>query len=167
MTAKETASVPAMHPLAFRKMTPDDADAVARVEAACFPVPWSRESFWREASNENTSYLLAINEETKDVIGYAGCWILADEAQITNVAILPAYRGQGAGTRLMAASIEAARARGATAMTLEVRPSNTPALALYHHFGFKEAGRRKGYYSDNGEDAIIMWNTALATAPIS
>ena len=110
MTAKETASVPAMHPLVFRKMMPDDADAVARVEAACFPVPWSRESFWREASNENTSYLLAIDEETKDVIGYAGCWILADEAQITNVAILPAYRGEGAGTRLMAASIKAARA---------------------------------------------------------
>lgn len=151
--------------LTFRKMTPDDADAVARVEATCFPVPWSRESFWREASNENTSYILAIDAATGDVIGYAGCWIVADEAQITNVAILPAYRGCGAGTRLMAASIEAALARGATAMTLEVRPSNAPALALYRHFGFTEAGRRKGYYSDNGEDAIIMWNTKLADAP--
>ncbi len=69
--------------LSFRKMVPDDADAVARVEAACFPVPWSRESFWREASNENTSYILAIDETTGEVVGYAGCWILADEAQIT------------------------------------------------------------------------------------
>ena len=145
----------------FRKMVPEDADAVARVEAACFPVPWSRESFWREASNEHTSYILAVDTETNEIIGYAGCWILGDEAQITNVAILPEYRGCGAGTQLMAASIAAACARGATAMTLEVRPSNAPALALYHHFGFAEVGRRKGYYSDNGEDAIIMWNTRL------
>ena len=148
--------------LSFRKMVPDDADAVARVEAACFPVPWSRESVWREASNENTSYILAIDEGTGEVVGYAGCWILGDEAQITNVAILPDFRGCGAGTQLMAASIAASVKRGATAMTLEVRPSNAPALALYHHFDFEEVGRRKGYYSDNGEDAIIMWNTKLA-----
>ena len=148
--------------LSFREMVPDDADAVARVEAACFPVPWSRESFWREAANQNTCYLLVIDEENENpVIGYAGCWILSGEAQITNVAILPAYRGQGVGTQLMAAIIAAAKARGATAMTLEVRPSNTPALALYHHYGFREAGRRKGYYSDNGEDALILWNTKL------
>lgn len=148
--------------LSFRQMVPDDADAVARVEAASFPVPWSRESFWREASNEHTRYVLACDEEAATpVIGYAGCWILAGEAQITNVAILPAYRGQGVGTQLMAAVIAAAKERGASAMTLEVRPSNAPALALYHHYGFQEAGRRKGYYSDNGEDAIIMWNTKL------
>ena len=145
---------PKSRKLSFRKMVPDDADAVARVEAACFPVPWSRESFWREASNENTSYLVAVDEAAGEIIGYVGCWILADEAQITNVAILPAYRGKGIGTQLFAASIKAA-------MTLEVRPSNAPALALYHHFGFTEAGRRKHYYSDNGEDAIIMWNTKL------
>ncbi len=148
--------------LAFRQMVPEDADAVARVEAASFPVPWSRESFWREASNEHTCYVLVCDETAAEpVIGYAGCWILAGEAQITNVAILPAYRGRGIGTQLMAAVIAAAKERGATAMTLEVRPSNVPALALYHHYGFREAGRRKGYYSDNGEDAIIMWNTKL------
>lgn len=143
----------------FREMVPDDADAVAAVEAACFPVPWSRESFWREASNEHTCYRLAVADE--QVVGFAGCWVTCDEAQITNIALLPDWRGQGLGTRLMADLMAAAKARGCTAMTLEVRPSNTAALALYHHYGFQEAGRRKGYYTDNGEDAIIMWLTRL------
>ena len=146
--------------LRFREMVPEDAGAVAEVEKESFPTPWSRESFWREASNENTCYLLALDGEK--VIGYAGCWISFGEAQITNIAIARAYRGKGIGTQLMEAVIRASMARGCTAMTLEVRPSNAPALALYHHYGFREAGRRKGYYSDNGEDAIIMWNTKLA-----
>ncbi|MDD6119128.1 MAG: ribosomal protein S18-alanine N-acetyltransferase [Selenomonadaceae bacterium] len=145
--------------VSFREMVPDDADAVAAVEAACFPVPWSRESFWHEASNEHTCYRLAVADE--QVVGFAGCWVTCDEAQITNIALLPDWRGQGLGTRLMADLMAAAKARGCTAMTLEVRPSNTAALALYHHYGFKEAGRRKGYYTDNGEDAIIMWLTRL------
>ena len=145
--------------LTFREMKPEDADAVEAVEKACFAIPWSRESFWKEAANENTCYLLALDGE--QVIGYAGCWISFEEAQITNIAIAPDYRGQKVGTRLMAELIRLVKERGVTAMTLEVRPSNAPALALYHHYGFQEAGRRKGYYSDNGEDAIIMWNTKL------
>ena len=145
--------------LTFREMKPEDADAVEAVEKACFAIPWSRESFWKEAANENTCYLLALDGE--QVIGYAGCWISFEEAQVTNIAIAPDYRGQKVGTRLMAELIRLVKERGVTAMTLEVRPSNAPALALYHHYGFREAGRRKGYYSDNGEDAIIMWNTKL------
>ncbi len=145
--------------MAFREMIPEDADAVAQIEKSCFPVPWSRQSFWEEASHEHTLYWLALDEEK--VIGYAGCWILAGEAQITNVAISPEYQGKGVGTQLMKSMIEVAKKRGATAMTLEVRPSNASALALYKKFGLKSVGRRKGYYSDNGEDAIIMWNTNL------
>ena len=145
--------------LKFREMVPDDADAVELVEKACFAIPWSRESFWREAANENTSYTLALDGDK--VIGYAGCWISFEEAQITNVAILPEYRGRGAGTQLMAAAIRAVKERGVTAMTLEVRPSNVPARALYARYGFQEAGIRRGYYHDNGEDAIIMWTTKL------
>ena len=77
--------------LSFRAMKPDDAAAVETVERASFRIPWSRESFWREASNANTCYILALDAET--VIGYVGCWILSGEAQITNIAILPDYRG--------------------------------------------------------------------------
>ena len=80
--------------LTFREMKPEDADAVEAVEQACFAIPWSRESFWKEAANENTCYLLALDGE--QVIGYAGCWISFEEAQITNIAIAPDYRGQHA-----------------------------------------------------------------------
>ena len=145
--------------LNFREMRPEDADAVEVVEKACFAIPWSRESFWKEAANENTCYLLAL--DGANVIGYAGCWISFEEAQITNIAIAPEYRGQGVGTALMAKLIALVKDRGVTAMTLEVRPSNAPARALYAHYGFREAGVRKKYYHDNGEDAIIMWNTKL------
>ena len=147
--------------MSFREMAPGDAEQVEMVEKACFAIPWSRQSFWEEAANENTLYLLALDGE--EVIGYAGTWILAGEAQVTNVAILPEYRGQGVGTSLMKELVRRVRERGAAAMTLEVRPSNVPALALYRKFGMKEAGRRKGYYADNGEDAIIMWNTDLSS----
>jgi len=145
--------------LEFREMAPEDADAVEVVEKTCFAIPWSRESFWKEAQNENTLYLLALDGER--VIGYVGCWISYDEAQITNVAVLPEYRGRHIGTRMFGEIIERVKEKGVTAMTLEVRPTNAPALALYKGYGFKEAGRRPKYYQDNGEDAIIMWNTKL------
>ena len=143
----------------FREMAPEDADAVEIVEKACFAIPWSRESFWKEAQNENTLYLLALDGER--VIGYVGCWISYEEAQITNVAVAPAYRGRHVGTEMMAELIRRVKEKGVTALTLEVRPSNEPALALYRNYGFKEAGRRPRYYQDNGEDAIIMWNTKI------
>ena len=143
----------------FREMVPEDAAGVEAVEKASFAIPWSRQSFWEEAANERTCYLLALDETA--IIGYAGVWIIDDEAQITNVAIAPAYRGQGVGTKLMAEIIQTAKRRGAARMTLEVRPSNAAALALYAAFGFKSAGRRPHYYQDNGEDAVIMWNMKL------
>ncbi len=145
--------------LSFREMAPEDAEQVEQVEKACFAIPWSRQSFWEEAANENTVYILALDGDR--VIGYAGTWLVAGEAQITNVAVAPAYRGRGVGTGLMEELVRRSKERGATAMTLEVRPSNAPALALYAKFGMKSVGRRKGYYADNGEDAVIMWNTKL------
>ena len=145
--------------LSFREMLPADAEAVEIVEKASFAVPWSRKSFWEEAANEQTCYLLALDDER--VIGYAGMWLVLDEAQITNVAIHPDHRGQKIGLALLKEMIKEAVKRGAERMTLEVRPSNVAALALYTSLDFQDCGRRPGYYQDNGEDAIIMWNLNL------
>ena len=143
----------------FREMIPEDAAAVEIVEKASFAVPWSRKSFWEEAANEQTCYWLALSDE--EIIGYAGCWLVLDEAQITNIAIHPDFRGQKIGRALLQEIIKEAVQRGAERMTLEVRPSNLVALKLYKSFDFKDCGRRPGYYQDNGEDAIIMWNLEL------
>ena len=154
---KTTAEAAGM--ITFRRMLPEDAAGVEVVERACFSMPWSRESFWEQAASEKAYYLLALAGEK--IIGYAGAWILLDEAHITNVAIDPAYRGQKIGRAMMCRLIEIVRELGATAMTLEVRPSNAAAVTLYEKLGFKSAGLRPGYYEDNGEAAMIMWLTNL------
>ena len=143
----------------FRKMTQDDADAVAAIEEQSFAMPWKRDDFWREAKNELATYI--VGELDGKVVAYAGAWVSFNQAEVMSVAVAPEFRGQGLGTLLFAELIKAVKARGATAITLEVRPSNTAAIKLYENFGLRSVGRRKGYYLDNGEDALIMWNTKL------
>lgn len=143
----------------FRTLLPEDAEGVANVERESFPTPWSREDFWREASNDFACYIVALDDA--EIIGFGGCWISFEEAQVTNIALTSARRGQGLGRVLMTRLMCAAAARGAERMTLEVRPSNTPALRLYEGLGFAAIGVRKRYYQDNDEDAILMWHTKL------
>ena len=143
----------------FRAMTTDDAEAVAALESKCFAMTWSREDFWRETRNELATYI--VGELNGRIVAYAGAWVSFEQAEVMHVAVEPKFRGQGLGTLLFGALIEAVKLRGATSITLEVRPSNTPAVKLYENFGLKSVGRRKGYYLDNGEDALIMWNTKL------
>ena len=143
----------------FRTLLPEDAEGVARVERESFPTPWSREDFWREASNDFACYIVALDD--MEIIGFAGCWISFEEAQVTNIALTSAQRGRGLGKVLMAKLMRVAAERGAERMTLEVRPSNTSALRLYEGLGFAAIGVRKKYYQDNDEDAILMWHTKL------
>ena len=140
-------------------MTTDDADDVAALEAKSFVMPWSRENFWREAQNELATYI--VGELGGKIVAYAGAWVSFNQAEVMSVAVDPEFRGQGVGTILFGELIKAVKARGATAITLEVRPSNTAAIKLYKNFGLRSVGRRRGYYLDNGEDALIMWNTRL------
>ena len=139
----------------IRRMTLDDLDAVAEIEAATFPTPWSRDSFRQELErNVAARYLVA--EMEGQVIGYAGAWIILDESHITNIAIEESRRGLGYGRALTTALMQYLSNLGAAYATLEVRRSNLRAQNLYKSLGFVELGVRKRYYEDNREDALIM-----------
>ncbi|MBP1930043.1 ribosomal protein S18-alanine N-acetyltransferase [Ammoniphilus resinae] len=140
----------------IRRMNLDDLQGISRIEQSSFTVPWSYESFHNELTQNHFAYYLVL-EINGVLAGYGGMWIIVDEAHITNIAISPEYRGQRWGEKLLAAMQLHAYRQGAKAMTLEVRVSNTIAQRLYHKFGFKKTGIRPNYYSDNGEDALIMW----------
>ena len=100
-------------------------------------------------------------EELRRIVGYAGLWLMVDEAHITTIAVHPKYRGRGLGELLLLRMIDTAEEVGARWLTLEVRKSNTVAQALYHKYTFKEMGVRRRYYSDDGEDALIMWTDPI------
>jgi len=135
-------------------MTAADIDGMYAVELATFSVPWSRESIEAELTNPCARYLVA--RKGGEVIGYAGMWLVIDEAHVTNVAVRADMRGQGLGKELMEKLIQLAADSGMIWMTLEVRRSNKIAQALYHKFGFIDVGYRKRYYEDNQEDALLM-----------
>lgn len=139
----------------IRRMTIDDVDAVHAVECAAFPKPWLREDFVKEMT-QNTCARYLVSEMNGKVMGFAGTWVVLDEAHITNVAVLKEYRGMGIGKKLTQALMQYAANLGVTYATLEVRRSNEVAQNLYKSLGFQYVGVRKKYYEDNGEDAFIF-----------
>ncbi|MCM3705358.1 MULTISPECIES: ribosomal protein S18-alanine N-acetyltransferase [Cytobacillus] len=142
--------------LTFRLMNEEDIDDILEIEHKSFATPWSREAFFNEL-NHNQFALYVVLEEENKVIGYCGAWIVVDEAHITNVALLPEYRGRKLGEALMRQLMELASEKGAITMTLEVRVSNFTAQSLYRKLGFQNGAIRKNYYTDNQEDALVMW----------
>ena len=140
----------------IRLMEERDLDAIMEVEKQCFTLPWSREAFYNELHQNRFAHYLVL-EEDDNVIGYCGAWLVVDEAHITNIAVLPAYQGRGLGKVLLSSMIEECKLRAIERMTLEVRESNLVAQSLYKKLGFVEGAIRKNYYSDNQEDAIVMW----------
>lgn len=148
--------------IAVREMRLEDIDGIMEIEHGSFATPWTKQDLIGELSNTAARYFVAL--EGEKVVAYAGTWLIIDEGHITNVAVHPDWRGRGCGTRVLYALIQAAIDVGVQYMTLEVRVSNEPALALYKNFGFKKAGLRKKYYEDNGEDAHIMSTTGCPRA---
>ena len=142
--------------LMYRSMSMDDIPAILAIEQEAFSSPWTEEAFVNELRN-NMFAKYVVMEYGGHLIGYGGMWIIVDEAHITNIALLPEYRGMKLGEALMAKVMELAREMGAMRMTLEVRVSNERAQSLYRKFGFEEGAIRKQYYTDNMEDALIMW----------
>lgn len=139
-----------------RPMQESDLEKIIEIEQASFSSPWSPTAFISELrDNEYARYFCL--EHEGEIIGYMGLWFILEEGHITNVAIAPGFRGKRRGEVLMRSVILMMAKEGMERMTLEVRASNMPAQRLYGRLGFIKAGVRKGYYSDNREDAFIMW----------
>lgn len=147
-------------PVVIQDMTIDDVDGVQAVERASFPVPWPASAFRHELTqNKNARYIVARDGER--IVAYAGLWLMVDEAHITTFAVLPEERRRRIGERLLQRLFEIAHEMHAEWLTLEVRASNLAAQRLYEKYGFRRAGVRRRYYSDNNEDALIMWTERI------
>lgn len=140
----------------IREATIEDIDFIYEVEKNSFQTPWSKESFENEINNNKFAYYYVLELDNK-ILGYAGMWVILDEAHITNIAIAPFARGKKLGEALLCHLMDKAKLYGAEKMTLEVRSSNYIAQGLYEKLNFKKTGIRKNYYADSVEDAVIMW----------
>ena len=138
----------------------EDVEAVHEIERLSFRTPWPAYAFEQELrGNRLARYLVARSDER--VVGFAGIWMMVDEAHITTFGVHPDWRRQAIGRQLLLNLGELSIAVGARRMTLEVRESNVVAQALYSAFGFETVGRRRAYYTDDGEDALVMTTPEL------
>lgn len=138
----------------YRQATANDLEQLSHIEKECFSVPWSKDMIQGELEVANKLYMVA--ELDGKVIGYGGAWIVLDEGQITNIAILPEYRRAGYGGFMTRKLLKELIHRGCKDIFLEVRVSNIGAQTMYRRLGFTVAGIRKKYYTDPVEDAFIM-----------
>lgn len=141
--------------LIIREMTERDVPDVCKIEEATFSMPWKAADFMDMIRRDDLTYLVASLDG--EIIGGAGFRNVLGDGEITNVAISEAYRGNGYGRKLVGELLKKGEEMGATAFTLEVRVSNTPAIRLYESLGFKSEGIRPGFYEKPTEDAMIMW----------
>ena len=178
-------------PYGLRMMTWEDLDQVGAIEREAFPTLWPATSYRREMRNRQAEYSVCVHQDERVflpaappkrnmldwlrrrrqephpgkeeplLLGYMGQWYMAGEAHIVSIAVREDYRRQGVGELLIIGAVEMALRRDAQVLTLEVRVSNGPAIALYEKYGFKQVGMRRRYYSDNGEDAFIMSTASL------
>jgi [ribosomal protein S18]-alanine N-acetyltransferase len=148
--------------LVIRPMAVRDVEAVGEVDRRCFRTPWSDRAFLTELGNRAALYFVA--ERNGRVIGFAGSWLVMDELHVTTVGVDPEERGRGVGDRLVGALLAEAVRRGARRSSLEVRRSGVAAQNLYAKWGFAPVWTRKNYYTEEHEDAIVMWIEDM-TAP--
>lgn len=135
-------------------MTKEHTAQLAELERLCFSRPWSQAALEEELTNPSAVFLVA--REENRILGYAGMHCAFEECYVDNVAVFPEFRRRGAASALIGALEEAAKTRGGEFLSLEVRPSNEGAVALYMKLGFREEGRRRGFYSDPLEDGLIL-----------
>ena len=137
-------------------MAQADLDGVMAIEEVSFPTPWSRTLFEEEIGRAFSDALVAVSPESGEVLGYAICWIVADESHLLNIAVRPDARGRGVGGALLGECILRSARAGAGRIHLEVRAGNASAIRMYEREGFSFLGVRRGYYADTGEDAVLL-----------
>jgi ribosomal-protein-alanine N-acetyltransferase len=161
--------------LAIELMRESDVNTVQEIEREIFATPWPRNAYYRELASRSSAHYVVLRQEGLDarppevksadfdptIVGYGGMWRMYDEAHVTTIGVRHDLQHHGYGRILFAGLVQAAYDMGAKWVTLEVRTSNDNAMRMYDGFAFKVIGRRKGYYTDNGEDAIVMWSDSI------
>src|SRR5438105_5335208 len=160
--------------LSMDLMREGDIATVQEIERDIFATPWPRNAYYRELASRSSAHYVVLrqegveapprfhtNEMDASIVGYGGMWRMYDEAHVTTIGVRRDVQREGLGRVVFAALVQAAYDLGAKWITLEVRTSNDGAQRMYENFGFKVIGRRRGYYTDNGEDAIVMWSDSI------
>jgi len=137
-------------------MERSDLDGVMPIENVSFPTPWPRNVFEEEIDRTFSDARVAVSPESGEVLGYSICWIVLDESHLLNIAVRPDVRGSGVGSALLKDCICRGAMAGAAVIHLEVRAGNQAALRMYEKDGFSFNGYRRRYYTDTGEDAILL-----------
>jgi ribosomal-protein-alanine N-acetyltransferase len=141
----------------LRKLKLRDLGAIEEIERASYPTPWSRSMFAGELAKPSSICLGAVDGEQDELVGYLIISRYVDAWHVMNIAVAPAYRRKGIARALMERLFEVTERDARRGYTLEVRVSNDAAISLYEALGFRARGIRRGYYTDNREDALIMW----------
>lgn len=157
--------IPNQLPPHLKSATVDDIETLLSLDGACFGKLWSRDHYLREIDSPNSDILILYEAKTLTPVSYGCVWAIVDEAHITILGTLPDYQRRGYARQVLAGLLHLAVVRELKRSTLEVRASHVGAIALYESFGFEVAGRRKKYYSDNQEDALILWRNKLRFDP--
>ena len=142
--------------LTITRMTSADIADVTRIERESFTTTWPADAFYNELSTNKLAHYFVGRVDGK-IVAYGGIWVIFEDSHVTTIAVDPAYRGRKFGEVMLLHLLDEAIERGASWMTLEVRESNAAAQALYRKYGFTTVTTRKGYYSDNNENALVMW----------
>lgn len=141
--------------ISIELMQSADCETVAAMDVLCFPAPWTVSAYYTEVHNPSAYYIVARSDGR--IVGYAGMWLIMDEAHITTLGVDPEFRCMKIGERVLIHMLDEAISRGARRVTLEVRRGNLAAQGLYAKYDFHIVAIRKGYYANNNEDALIMW----------
>lgn len=143
-------------PMVIEPMTDADVKEVLRIEQQSFTTQWPSNAFYQEIHDNKLAHYF-VGRIADRVVAYGGIWVILEDSHITTIAVHPEFRGRKYGEVMLLRLLDEAIERGASWMTLEVRESNTVAQSLYRKYGFTTVSTRKGYYSDNNENALVMW----------